>query len=90
MGYDEPELFFISFHHQTTTLFPEDTQYVRCSLSHFIIKPQPWGVSKKQYLVVLYLISSSNHNSEHFPSPLVRVVLYLISSSNHNIHTYVF
>ncbi len=59
-------------------------EQIRCSLSHFIIKPQLHSRNGNELSVVLYLISSSNHNravSSHTISP---VVLYLISSSNHN------
>ncbi len=55
-----------------------------CSLSHIIIKPQRAMMRSVHAVVVLYLISSSNHNQDVPARCSSWVVLYLISSSNHN------
>ena len=55
-----------------------------CIISSFYIKPQ---LSRKQaitLIVVLYLHSTSNHNSYWTISRGRQVVLYLHSTSNHN------
>ena len=60
------------------------TQY--CLISSFYIKPQH-GVDSVDYsLIVLYRLSTSNHNFEHTPSRRVYIVLYRLSTSNHNCY----
>ncbi len=78
-------LFLISFHHQTTTMTSEGINSDRCFLSHFIIKPQRSLAAGQTYIVVSYLISSSNHNGGGVGLTRWGVVSYLISSSNHNL-----
>ena len=58
---------------------------LRCLISYFYIKPQLSSVSAKSNSVVLYPISTSNHNHLSI-RPIIRsVVLYPISTSNHNL-----
>ena len=55
-----------------------------CFLSYFIIKPQLRVPVRLLFVVVSYLISSSNHNFIRNSIGPPFVVSYLISSSNHN------
>ena len=63
---------------------------ISCLISLFYIKPQlPEGDDRRR-AVVLYLCSTSNHNSLRKAKVLHEVVLYLCSTSNHNFQYSVF
>ena len=55
-----------------------------CVLSSFIIKPQLWQYCRLGYVIVSYLLSSSNHNRVAIQVLCTFIVSYLLSSSNHN------
>ena len=55
-----------------------------CLISLFYIKPQPLPSVEASAKVVLYLCSTSNHNSTFDINSSHTVVLYLCSTSNHN------
>ena len=77
-------LYYIFILHQTTT---ESFWYVSrwsCIISSFYIKPQQTSNPSSCWNVVLYLHSTSNHNTELVKKSLTNVVLYLHSTSNHN------
>ena len=57
---------------------------VRCVISFFYIKPQPIVPDAVYSQVVLYLSSTSNHNTRRCWNCRWKVVLYLSSTSNHN------
>ena len=58
---------------------------LNCLISLFYIKPQLSWSAVSQCSIVLYLFSTSNHNTlcSHHSKP--EIVLYLFSTSNHNI-----
>ena len=55
-----------------------------CLISLFYIKPQLCQCSLGCVFIVLYLFSTSNHNSFSHAGLLMFIVLYLFSTSNHN------
>ena len=55
-------LYLIEILHQTTTVDVHEFHEVRCILSKFYIKPQPWITSFVLTIVVSYRNSTSNHN----------------------------
>ena len=55
-----------------------------CLISLFYIKPQHIVQRCGNTLIVLYLFSTSNHNSLCLVNNLLSIVLYLFSTSNHN------
>ena len=57
---------------------------VHCLISSFYIKPQLFSGSCCSLPIVLYLRSTSNHNSASMVSRSAGIVLYLRSTSNHN------
>ena len=57
-----------------------------CLISCFYIKPQRGSCTYMDRDVVLYLVSTSNHNLIALMSFVLHVVLYLVSTSNHNIY----
>ena len=78
------KLSYISLLHQTTTV---DGLYYYCSyclISLFYIKPQRYNPAKRTCKIVLYLSSTSNHNTPFFKAFTQGIVLYLSSTSNHN------
>ena len=77
-------LSYIFILHQTTTTKRRMSPSRRCLISSFYIKPQHCISSNRQVSVVLYLHSTSNHNSKSERFKAMRVVLYLHSTSNHN------
>ena len=77
-------LSYIFVLHQTTTVFGLCIVPSSCLISLFYIKPQPAVGATMQAPVVLYLCSTSNHNSPGMSSTRPIVVLYLCSTSNHN------
>ena len=62
---------------------------VGCFISCFYIKPQHVGDGFIVNGVVLYLVSTSNHNRTVTIGKLIAVVLYLVSTSNHNCMVFV-
>ena len=78
-------LFYILFLHQTTTECLTLVQLRSCFISCFYIKPQHANFALQVYCVVLYLVSTSNHNLVRVASHNTTVVLYLVSTSNHNL-----
>ena len=62
---------------------------VYCLISSFYIKPQLDGRLAKRQIIVLYRLSTSNHNIVPTTGLSVPIVLYRLSTSNHNI-TYIF
>ena len=78
------ELSYIFILHQTTTLTLIHFSLRSCLISSFYIKPQPTARHLLLQKVVLYLHSTSNHNSCMVVSASLLVVLYLHSTSNHN------
>ena len=81
----DKELSYIVFLHQTTT-FPRPIllrQY--CLISSFYIKPQQPAKWHKNICIVLYRLSTSNHNSSVQLMLLNLIVLYCLSTSNHNL-----
>ncbi len=81
-------LFYISFLHQTTTMLRRLPKLSSCFISRFYIKPQQAVDNMKSNEVVLYLVSTSNHNFNVTQGIRRIVVLYLVSTSNHNTHHY--
>ena len=77
-------LCYIFLLHQTTTLLCPHNCRVCCVISFFYIKPQQPPMSARVECVVLYLSSTSNHNSAPVHIEKSKVVLYLSSTSNHN------
>ena len=57
---------------------------LRCVISYFYIKPQRYDDYDVPNYVVLYLTSTSNHNTPKCAAICSMVVLYLTSTSNHN------
>ena len=77
-------LCYIFLLHQTTTNKTILLRQNGCVISFFYIKPQPHQVVQVSIRVVLYLSSTSNHNSQDAHWRKHMVVLYLSSTSNHN------
>ena len=69
-------LYLIPFLHQTTTAIRLICFYFRCILFHFYIKPQRQKRANRDWKVVSYSISTSNHNDS--VSESISKVLYLI------------
>ena len=55
-----------------------------CLISSFYIKPQPKSNCADHYTIVLYRLSTSNHNLPLHSFCSVLIVLYRLSTSNHN------
>ena len=55
-----------------------------CLISSFYIKPQLYPVNYSRQEIVLYRLSTSNHNSIRSLVLTVQIVLYRLSTSNHN------
>ena len=73
---DYYELYLIEILHQTTTIHPYSHVSSSCILSKFYIKPQPGAKIKRDFQVVSYRNSTSNHNNIEEQSG--REALYLI------------
>ena len=58
-----------------------------CHISTFYIKPQPFVYRQERQQVVIYLLSTSNHNTINQRDASFNVVIYLLSTSNHNWQT---
>ena len=69
-------LYLIEILHQTTTSKHSGRRSIRCILSKFYIKPQPFFARFVSFRVVSYRNSTSNHN--HLPGTTPRWRLYLI------------
>ena len=77
-------LSYIVFLHQTTTDDLAAIYAAYCLISSFYIKPQqtrPYCSTKQ---IVLYRLSTSNHNSNRSTRNMAAIVLYRLSTSNHN------
>ena len=77
-------LSYIVFLHQTTTTIVRLPSGANCLISSFYIKPQPWSEGMRMMTIVLYRLSTSNHNFCFDFGAKVRIVLYRLSTSNHN------
>ena len=77
---------YIYFLHQTTTVEGNNCPVTCCHISTFYIKPQQIIATIFKIKVVIYLLSTSNHNCDPLRIPCLRVVIYLLSTSNHNIY----
>ena len=78
------QLSYISILHQTTTRSSLFACMYCCLISLFYIKPQLCAAICRFHPVVLYLYSTSNHNTIRIVHAPHTVVLYLYSTSNHN------
>ena len=77
-------LSYIVFLHQTTTaIFSIDTA-MDCLISSFYIKPQQNRTLHAKVKIVLYRLSTSNHNTATALFFGYIIVLYRLSTSNHN------
>ena len=77
-------LSYIVFLHQTTTTCKVTQKYMHCLISSFYIKPQLQYLVNSFLTIVLYCLSTSNHNSPSTESNVPCIVLYCLSTSNHN------
>ena len=77
-------LSYIVFLHQTTTRMSHADTSAYCLISSFYIKPQPMPLSPVDIYIVLYRLSTSNHNSVQRDVKRHVIVLYRLSTSNHN------
>ena len=77
-------LSYIVFLHQTTTRGQLGDDRENCLISSFYIKPQPCLSRPSALPIVLYRLSTSNHNWGWFLGRLLFIVLYRLSTSNHN------
>ena len=57
---------------------------LNCLILSFYIKPQPAGGRDNWSNIVLYCLSTSNHNVEIVLKSARSIVLYCLSTSNHN------
>ena len=79
------KLSYIVFLHQTTTHSRETRAPSHCLISSFYIKPQHvMGITTLD-CIVLYRLSTSNHNHSARRCSRRRIVLYRLSTSNHNL-----
>ena len=78
------KLSYIVFLHQTTTSEPTGTSGCNCLISSFYIKPQHFNVCFCLIVIVLYRLSTSNHNDNGIVGSDGGIVLYRLSTSNHN------
>ena len=83
VGKDEV-LSYIVFLHQTTTRRSHKTRLLNCLILSFYIKPQLAGAGVSGSWIVLYCLSTSNHNRSPTYLPMPQIVLYCLSTSNHN------
>ena len=58
---------------------------LNCLISSFYIKPQPAHGLRRLRQIVLYRLSTSNHNQGQRTTNRARIVLYRLSTSNHNL-----
>ena len=79
-------LSYIVFLHQTTTVAFNGSITCYCLISSFYIKPQLYRCACHLLLIVLYRLSTSNHNDIPLRSCRWLIVLYRLSTSNHNWH----
>ena len=77
-------LSYIVFLHQTTTNLEYELADSDCLISSFYIKPQLALVVREPVHIVLYRLSTSNHNQVLSDIVLIAIVLYRLSTSNHN------
>ena len=78
-------LSYIVFLHQTTTSIHFIPSMRYCLISSFYIKPQLCQRCHNAYDIVLYRLSTSNHNPNKAIEEAKKIVLYRLSTSNHNI-----
>ena len=79
------KLSYIVFLHQTTTTSTRQHTTKNCLISSFYIKPQLMGGYYSIYAIVLYRLSTSNHNGFWIIVIHLHIVLYRLSTSNHNV-----
>ena len=77
-------LSYIVFLHQTTTMRFHCRNSLHCLISSFYIKPQQYIIGEAYNTIVLYRLSTSNHNPSSNLSLSGHIVLYRLSTSNHN------
>ena len=77
---------YIVFLHQTTTSSLSLIALTNCLISSFYIKPQQWLCGQWLALIVLYRLSTSNHNTKERVNGAYFIVLYRLSTSNHNLN----
>ena len=65
-----------------------DTLVGDCLISSFYIKPQRFTLLILRKNIVLYRLSTSNHNFQSMDRGLFVIVLYRLSTSNHNSSRY--
>ena len=59
-----------------------------CLISSFYIKPQRFKLKIRPRTIVLYRLSTSNHNHVSHEAVMADIVLYRLSTSNHNYVQY--
>ena len=72
------ELYYIFILHQTTTMLKLQAEAISCIISSFYIKPQQPYAILYSHGVVLYLHSTSNHNSIMTSSLLIQLYYIFI------------
>ena len=77
-------LSYIVFLHQTTTTLCLSFAGRNCLISSFYIKPQHAADKIELGSIVLYRLSTSNHNYSFRRECRYYIVLYRLSTSNHN------
>ena len=82
------QLSYIFILHQTTTSKSTSSFLSGCLIYLFYIKPQLHSRLGRRLIVVLYIYSTSNHNSIAVILYRGRVVLYIYSTSNHNSYNH--
>ena len=77
---------FISlFYIKPQQVILDDSAGFNCFISLFYIKPQPEIPWWSNFVIALYLFSTSNHNLLPTGSSGLAIALYLFSTSNHNL-----
>ena len=75
---------YFVFLHQTTTNAVNKPKLCNCLISSFYFKPQLFSYNLAHLHIVLYRLSTSNHNVEQVIIQGFTIVLYRLSTSNHN------
>ena len=84
LGQVYAKLSYIVFLHQTTTILSIARYITYCLISSFYIKPQLTILIYIFKHIVLYRLSTSNHNPSTRKAAALTIVLYRLSTSNHN------
>ena len=74
-----------SFYIKPQHIFSLFTLSHNCILCSFYIKPQLQHGRRRPAVIVSYVLSTSNHNSNTTVSGGVSIVSYVLSTSNHNL-----